>query len=71
MKKIIMVLFLIALSGCGKDECIPCTTKEGKPGFGFCFWCGLGLNTHCIDCEKAKSPEARYVCFGEKNEPTK
>ena len=68
MRKIFVILsLLICLYGC-KDTCVPCLIKEGDKvikGFAFCFLCGLGNDTHCVPCSEAKSPEARYICFGE------
>ncbi len=66
----LILLLCLCLVGCSKPH--PCNDAKGKTDSGY-SWPELGFQymrngvaqSHCIPCSEAKSPEARFVCFGE------
>lgn len=62
-KPIVLLAALTLLPGCYQSKWSPCLPCEPN---GFKYANGLnGTITHCIPCSKAKTPEQRFVCFGE------
>lgn len=62
--KLLLILLALGMAGCAY-ETKPCSTKNifsAEDG----FWISNGFQTKtvCIPCTEAKSPEARFVCFG-------
>ena len=65
--KYFILLLALAVTGCNSKPYVTLCNGCGAKGFEYRVAWGwnCGAQTHCIPCTEAKSPEARFVCFGE------
>lgn len=75
MKLIPVLLMLGLMAGCGQsvppvEQCIPCSvTTIALDGFAWVIdsWGTREWRSRCIPCDKARSPEERFACFGKES----